>query len=1050
MEITNDDSDLMTEQSSSSDFLANEKGEKEIEDSSEIESLESAENLEYTELKIEDPPSFLNSQYEGPPHLAKKSYSKRFLGLKNDEDVDDVFQKKSEPKQRGLRIGQKISSASEDRAASSSGSRNNRKTRRDRKTNAKKNVHSFFDWKFKREDETKGETNGKAGIFRGAGEDYRRGNEEEDTSDSPASVSTINSDDTRGRKPFRHLTIALDDEKTPVQKEVKHEELYIAGIKVKFPVKPYSSQIAVMNKLIQGCKKGEHCLLESPTGSGKTLALLCGVLAWQEHTKDEIRQKDADAAQKVREHLETVYGIEDEGAAMVSVPTAEGRKDEPPECCAANECRKVDEFRELSEDDCHQPASKKICRSTSPESACQAETSNFDYPDVDEFKFLNEEETKRERLPKIFYGSRTHKQIEQVIRELKKTAYSYKTMTILSSREFTCIQETNGNKTEECAKRLDPVAGHGCRYYHENTRSRISTNRALNGLGIRGPWDIEDLVVVGREQSACPYFAARDLMLEAEIVFCPYNYLVDPNIRQSMQIQLEGHIVILDEAHNIEEMSREVGSLSFREDKITEVVEEVSVLSHQRKLDQNTYNTIKWYLNNFVEFLKVNKLNKVDKFKDTSSSDFWTGVQLCELFNIHHLGKGNAKNFQAAAGAAILDYNAAKEEMAQNKKQEGSKPSPVITPIAKKFLEDLILALDRMTSEKLADDYRACIIESEVRDFGRVSDNTWVPRGQSTKRLRTLQMLCMNPAVIFAPLADMARSVVLASGTLSPITSFQSELGTVFPHKLDANHVVPKESVYIRGIPCGPTGVQLKANYTNVNSWNFQDELGRLILTVCRVIPHGVLCFFSSYSMMQKQIDRWKQNSCWQQLEEVKCVLQEPRGSANLEPVMQEFRNVVHSTSDHPSDGITGALLLAVFRGKVAEGIDFSDNEARCVMAIGIPYAIRKDPSVDMKFTYNNLNQSRGLLKGGEWYAVQAFRALNQALGRCVRHRNDWGAVLLIDQRFLERSNYNYLPKWVKTMWRDSARFNLTQELEQFVASQVERTKKEKLDSAGL
>jgi hypothetical protein len=32
-------------------------------------------------------------------------------------------------------------------------------------------------------------------------------------------------------------------------------------------------------------------------------------------------------------------------------------------------------------------------------------------------------------------------------------------------------------------------------------------------------------------------------------------------------------------------------------------------------------------------------------------------------------------------------------------------------------------------------------------------------------------------------------------------------------------------------------------------------------------------------------------------------------------------------------------------------------------------------------------------------YTSQAFRALNQALGRCIRHRNDWGAILMVDDR---------------------------------------------------
>lgn len=49
-------------------------------------------------------------------------------------------------------------------------------------------------------------------------------------------------------------------------------------------------------------------------------------------------------------------------------------------------------------------------------------------------------------------------------------------------------------------------------------------------------WDIEDLVSLGRKLRACPYFAARELMVGADIVFCPYNYLLDPQIRDSVSI----------------------------------------------------------------------------------------------------------------------------------------------------------------------------------------------------------------------------------------------------------------------------------------------------------------------------------------------------------------------------------------------------------------------------------------------------------------------------------------------------------------------------------
>lgn len=85
-----------------------------------------------------------------------------------------------------------------------------------------------------------------------------------------------------------------------------------------------------------------------------------------------------------------------------------------------------------------------------------------------------------------------------------------------------------------------------------------------------------------------------------------------------------------------------------------------------------------------------------------------------------------------------------------------------------------------------------------------------------------MKLICMNPAIVFAPLERTVRSVIVASGTLTPTTSFQSELGTQFPHIVNPNHIIPKDQVYIRCISRGPKGVSLMAKHTTVNSWSFQ------------------------------------------------------------------------------------------------------------------------------------------------------------------------------------------------------------------------------------
>jgi Fanconi anemia group J protein len=52
-------------------------------------------------------------------------------------------------------------------------------------------------------------------------------------------------------------------------------------------------------------------------------------------------------------------------------------------------------------------------------------------------------------------------------------------------------------------------------------------------------------------------------MEQAEIIFVPYNYLIDPAVRNRMNIPIKGNIIILDEAHNIEDSGRAAASGTF-------------------------------------------------------------------------------------------------------------------------------------------------------------------------------------------------------------------------------------------------------------------------------------------------------------------------------------------------------------------------------------------------------------------------------------------------------------------------------------------------------
>ncbi|XP_058655243.1 Fanconi anemia group J protein isoform X3 [Onychostoma macrolepis] len=660
----------------------------------------------------------------------------------------------------------------------------------------------------------------------------------------------------------------------------------------------------------------------------------------------------------------------------------------------------------------------------------------------------DKEESGRKKIPKIFFGTRTHKQITQIARELKRTLYSTVPMTILSSRDHTCVHPEvvpHTNRNERCKELLDAKNGLSCRYYHNVHKMRDqSTLQWVHGL--HQAWDIEDLVRLGGKLRSCAYYAARELMQDACIVFCPYNYLLDPLIRESMEINLKEQIVVLDEAHNIEDCARESASYTLNQAQLLLARDEMDgMVTHNIRRDQHRpLLAFCCSLANWVQ----ESCNSLEEREYESSCKVWTGTEILGIF--HGLGI-TADTFSLLQKnlAAVLEKE---ERIGLVNGREDVVQVPTISSNTQSMLKSLFMVLEFLFRQncRFADDYRVALQQSYMwttqQDLPDAQGFFARPqrRRQSTRTktlVHTLSFWCLNPAVAFSDLSSSVRSIVLTSGTLSPMGSFSSELGIKFSIQLEANHVINKSQVWVGTVGAGPQGRKLCATFQHAETFAFQDEVGALLLKVCHTVSRGVLCFLPSYKMLDKLRDRWINTGLWDKLEERKTVITEPRGGGkgDFDELLQTYYEAIRGTAAN-SENRDGSLLVAVCRGKVSEGLDFTDDNARAVVTIGIPFPNIKDLQVELKMKYNDKHaKSRGLLPGGRWYEIQAYRALNQALGRCIRHRNDWGALILVDDRF--RTNPNKyitgLSKWVRQLVRHHDTFtDAMQSLESFSQGQ--------------
>ena len=414
-------------------------------------------------------------------------------------------------------------------------------------------------------------------------------------------------------------------------------------------------------------------------------------------------------------------------------------------------------------------------------------------------------------------------------------------------------------------------------------------------------------------------------------------------------------------------------------------------------------------------------------FSSKSLFQVWSGTNAVAKFIHFGFGPDTYKRYASLyekAHSEAMERIAAEKEDRDFGAEGANAKSPSVHANTWTLLEGLVTVLGYLyeKDQKFRDDFRVALVKTQ--DFGSKKGaggkGGWQSKRSSVSVLDyaySAHFWCLNPAVIFDDLKETVRSIVLTSGTLSPMASFSSELNVEFPIQLEANHVIDKKQVWIGTLSHGPSGIELKATYEHTESYAFQDEIGKLTLGVCNTISHGVLLFLPSYKLLNKLVERWQSTGLWNQLNQRKVVISEPRYSDEFEASIRHFNEVIEATNAKSDNGVDGALFIAVCRGKVSEGLDFADNNARAVICLGIPFPNIMDAQVKLKMTYNDKKNAsnKTFLNGKAWYEIQAFRALNQALGRCIRHRKDWGAILMVDLRYGTNKRYvDSLSKWVR------------------------------------
>ncbi|KAL0905850.1 hypothetical protein M5K25_024292 [Dendrobium thyrsiflorum] len=803
-----------------------------------------------------------------------------------------------------------------------------------------------------------------------------------------------------------------------------------------FPFEPYSIQIDFMSFLYKSLDRGGVAMLESPTGTllfvlgclrvngnlshstsfylvsniaaagtGKTLSIICSALQWLVD-----RRKQQQQWKKTTETPDIGYGDEEPDWMRDFVVTDGQQKEEK-------------RGKRLGFGDWD--AEKKTPFSTiksegkGPEGLTGDDDTEFlldDYESeedgwdnggrgskrkgrrcLDSSSSDEDAEEDQESSPKVYFTSRTHSQLSQFVKEFKRTVFASELNLIcLGSRKNLCInpevlklgsvnrinerclelQRNRSNSKIKCDTQVQdnnrrlhrPKHSCGCPMLRK-PNLRKSFKDKIRELGAL---DIEDLHQLGSKNGTCPYYGSRDMIRAADLVVLPYQSLLQKSSRDSLGLNLKNNIVIIDEAHNLADSLTNMYNARITSAQLQQVLS---------------------YLQLYLE-----------KFRKC-------------------LGAGNRRYIQtlievSGYGLKVGSQNVLEDADNQRINVEGSIVSSF------QALADLLLRLTNKDNEG------RIILSRQIGDA-------------------YLKYVMLSGDRIFTEIMDQTHAIVLAGGTLQPIEESRVRLLPALSidqvQFFTCKHIVPPESILPIAVSCGPSGLTFDFSYNSRSSPSMIEELGRFISNLVAIVPEGMVVFFSSFEYEGHVYSAWKASGILPKILKKKRLFREPRNNVDVEVVLREYKESIYPSSGNSKadPGTSGAILLAIVGGKISEGINFSDGMGRCVIMVGLPYPSLFDVELierikhieclgDTSQKTSRASNSESIQsgfdilrsckrRGKEYYDNLCMKAVNQSIGRAIRHIHDYAAVLLVDSRYTyNSSNQNFsrpvdkLPLWIR------------------------------------
>jgi len=504
-------------------------------------------------------------------------------------------------------------------------------------------------------------------------------------------------------------------------------------------------------------------------------------------------------------------------------------------------------------------------------------------------------------------------------------------------------------------------------------------------------------------------------MQYCNVIIYSYHYLLDPKIAERVSKDLSKDcIVVFDEAHNIDNVCIESLSTDITEESLRRASRGAQNLEARIKEMRSTdQQKLQDEYQKLVEGLRgTDETRQEDSFmaNPTLPDDLLTEAVPGNIRRAEHF---------VAFLRRFIEYLKTRMKARLNYVETPNgflthlKDYTFIEKKPLRFCAERLTSLVRTLELTNIEEYQplqeiatfATLLATYNEGFSLIyepyeSDTAEVPNP-------VLHFSCLDAAIAIKPVFDRFSSVVITSGTISPLEMYPKILGFTAVVQESYSMTLARQSFLPMVVTRGSDQAPISTSFAVRNEPSVVRNYGNILTEFARITPDGMVVFFPSYLYMESIISMWQGMGILDEVWKYKLILVETPDAQETSLALETYRTAC-------SNG-RGAVLLCVARGKVSEGIDFDHQYGRTVLCIGVPFQYTESRVLRARLEFLR-NKYR--IRENDFLSFDAMRHAAQCLGRVLRGKDDYGLMVLADKRFGRKRAQ--LPRWIDNALMDA------------------------------